>query len=74
MVVVGVAVSLLVQYLKSHFGGGAKTLGILVGLSVVAGVVGLFVQNHPQFLAMASTVLVSANAFYTFVIQFVEKE
>lgn len=73
LAVVGVLVSLLVQWLKQRFGGGSKTIAILVGLSVVAGFVGLLFKNHPNWLAISGTVLVSANAFYSFVVQWFEK-
>ncbi len=72
LAIVGVAVSLLVQFLKQHFGGGKATLAILVIISVIAGAAYKFFQAHTQLLADFVSILATANIVYNFVIQWFE--
>jgi hypothetical protein len=65
---IGALVSLVVQALKSKFGGGWKTLAILAIVSLVAASLytALVAVGYWQVVA---SVLVTAGAFYAFVIQ-----
>ena len=68
--IVATAVSMLVQYLKVKFGtSGYKTNAILIGLSILVGIVYFFLQSHVNWLEAAASVLVVANAIYSFFIK-----
>ena len=68
--IVATAVSMLVQFLKVKFGtSGYKTNGILLGLSVLVGVAYFFLQSHVNWLEAGASVLVVANAIYSFLIK-----
>lgn len=69
LTIVGVAVSLLVQWLKTVFGTNEyKTLGVLAVVCLLAawGYTWLVSAGYWQSVA---AILVLAGAFYTFVIQ-----
>ncbi len=72
-VIVGAVVSLLVQWLKSKWSQNEwQTLGIVLALSLVsAGIYTYFVQAG--YGTVLATVLVTAGAFYTYVVQRFEK-
>lgn len=72
LAIVGVVISLFVQYVKAHL-GGTKTQVAVVVLSVVAGLVALFFKAHPNYLATVGTVLASADVFYNYVLSYFEK-
>lgn len=72
IIIVGSAVSLLVQALKSKFGGGWQTLALLLVLSVASAGVYVALVEVGAWETIAQILLV-AGAFYTFVIQRFEK-
>lgn len=69
----GVAVSLLVQYLKQRFvNNKGATLTILVVVSVLAGGVYFLFQKHLAIWQDVLSILVTANLTYNFILQFLE--
>lgn len=69
LLIVGVAVSFLVQLIKGKFGTSSNiTLAIVIGLSVIAGAAYFFVKDT-VFYESALTILAFAGATYTFIIQ-----
>jgi len=72
LTIVSAAVSLLVQAIKKHLGGG-WTIGALIVISLVVGGLYVFFQSHSNYWATVLQVLLGANAVYNFVIQWFEK-
>lgn len=73
LAIVGVAVSLLVQWLKQTFGSGIKSQFIAVGLSIFGGLVYFFFRNHTSLWQNCLTVLASADLVYSYILQYIEK-
>lgn len=71
--IVSVLVSLLVQFLKTKFGGGATTVLILIALSIIASGLYLFFKDHLNYWEALLSILVGANAVYSFLLQWFEK-
>lgn len=70
----GVAVSLLVQWLKKAFGTAkVGTMTIVVVLALVGGI-GFQLLSHYGLWEAFIQVLVSAGAFYAFIVKNVSKE
>jgi len=70
---IGIIVSLLVQWLKGKYGTSSwKTLGILLGVSVIAAGIYTYL-SYAGLWEITAQVLVTAGAFYTFVIARFEK-
>jgi hypothetical protein len=68
LIIIGSAVSLLVQWLKEQFGTQEyKTLGVLIVVSLVAAFIYTYLVAAGYWQTVAQ-VLVVAGAFYTFVI------
>lgn len=72
LAIIGVAVSLLVQALKNHF-DEVKTQIIVVGLSVVAGILYFFLKAHTNLLLDFVTILAAADTIYSYFLQYLEK-
>lgn len=72
--IVGTAITLLTQYLKTKFGGGPKTLAILAGLSIIGGTIYFFLQSHVAIWQAVLAILASATLVYNFALQFLEKK
>lgn len=71
--ILGIAVSLLVQWLKSAFPtSGWKTIGVLIGVSIVASLIYTYLV-HVGLWGSVAQILTTAGAFYAFVIQRFEK-
>lgn len=69
LLIVGAAVSLLVQWLKSSFGTSSwKTLSIVIAVSLAASGAYVFFANSPYWETFVK-VLVGAGAVYTYIIQ-----
>ena len=67
-IILGSAVSLFVQWLKSKANMGEyQTLGVVIGVSLIASVVYTFFVAIGYWETVAS-ILITAGAFYTFVI------
>jgi hypothetical protein len=70
---IGPAVALLVQYLKNKFGTSSwKTMGILLAVSLGASLIYTTLMAV-GYWEMVAVVLVTAGAFYTFILQRFEK-
>lgn len=74
LAIVSVAVSSLIEAIKLRYGvASATTRLILIGLSVVVGLVGYFLQDT-HFLEVAVSVAGIASLVYSFFWKFVETE
>lgn len=69
LAIVGAAVSLLVEYLKSKNGGGTRARVTLLVLSVVVGAAYYYGSMNIQFMQAVTGVLASASAFYVLIIK-----
>ncbi len=68
-VIMGVLVSLLVQWAKTYFGtDGWKTMALSVGVSLAAAAVYVFLQAAGYWEVVAHVFIV-ASAFYAVIIQ-----
>ncbi len=72
LAIVGVALSLLTQWLKTKF-DQVHTQAIVIGLSVVGGVVYFFLKDHTNIVADIIAILAAADTFYMYVLQYFEK-
>lgn len=71
--IIGVAVSMLVQWLKTKYGTDSnKTLLVVFGLSIVTGTVYYFIKDTNYYQTILS-ILAMAGAFYTYILQRFEK-
>lgn len=71
--IIGVAVSMLVQWLKNKYGTDSnKTLIIVLGLSIITGSVYYFIKDTNYYQTILS-ILAMAGAFYTYILQRFEK-
>jgi uncharacterized membrane-anchored protein YitT (DUF2179 family) len=71
--IIGVAVSMLVQWLKTKYGTDSnKTLLVVLGLSIVTGTVYYFIKDTNYYQTILS-ILAMAGAFYTYILQRFEK-
>ena len=67
-IIIGSVVSLFVEWLKSKSNMGEyQTLGAVLGMSIIGAIVYTFLVEAGYWRAVAS-ILVTAGAFYTFVI------
>jgi hypothetical protein len=67
--IIGIAVSLLVQWVKSNTNlGGWKTIGVLLVVSLFGALIYTYLV-HLGLWSSVANILVTAGAFYTFIIQ-----
>ena len=71
LAIVGVIVSLLVQWLKNKFDAFQAQV-FAVGLSIVAGVVYFFLKAHTNLLADCLSILATAEVVYAYILQYLE--
>jgi uncharacterized membrane protein len=71
--IIGVAVSMLVQWLKTKYGTDSnKTLMAVMVISVAAGSAYYFIKDTNYYQTILS-ILAMAGAFYTYILQRFEK-
>lgn len=73
LAIVGVALSLLTQWLKHKF-DSVHTQIIVVGLSVFLGVAYFFIKSHTNLIADILGILAAADTVYSYVFQYMEKQ
>jgi len=69
LVIIGAAVSLLTQLLKTRFGTTSwKTLSIVIGLSLLGGIGYYFGSGSEGFASASVKILTVAGAIYAYII------
>lgn len=73
LAIIGIGVSLLIQYIKQYFGGGKNTLLVLLLLSLIIGIIYHFLQSHVGLIKAILSILATAQLVYNYFIQWFEK-